>query len=215
AAVVLVTDGADNSQNLDAARIAEIASFGVPVHTVGVGPEVIDGDLELEDVSIPPVGLPGSRVSAQVTIRHSSGGDAELKVYDGDAILAAQTVRLPNRAGVTTTWVDIDVGRPGVRDLRFALDALPRETNVVNNSQLRPMEVPEERRHVLYIEGEPRWEYKFMRRAIGEKSAVRLASLLRTTPNKFYRQGVESAEELADGFPADEETLFAYDALVI
>ncbi len=215
AAVVLVSDGADNSSSLDAARIAEIASFGVPVHTVGVGPEVIQGDLELEDVVVPQVGLPGSRVSAQVSIRHSGGGDAELKVYDGDAILAAQTVRLPNRAGVTTTWVDIDVGRPGVRDLRFALDALPRETNVVNNSQLRPMEVPEERRHVLYIEGEPRWEYKFMRRAIGEKSAVRLASLLRTTPNKFYRQGVESAEELANGFPTDAEALFAYDALVI
>src|SRR5690606_20100800 len=122
AAVVLVSDGADNSSSLDAARIAEIASFGVPVHTVGVGPEVIQGDLELEDVVVPQVGLPGSRVSAQVSIRHSGGGDAELKVYDGDAILAAQTVRLPNRAGVTTTWVDIDVGRPGVRDLRFALD---------------------------------------------------------------------------------------------
>src|SRR5690606_5146427 len=166
-------------------------------------------------VSSSPVGLPGSRVSAQVSIRHSAGGDAELKVYDGDAILAAQTIRLPNRAGVTTSWVDIDVGRPGVRDLRFALDALPRERNVINNQQLRPMEVPEQRRHVLYIEGEPRWEYKFMRRAVGEKSAVRLASLLRTTPNKFYRQGVESADELANGFPADEATLFAYDALII
>ncbi|HEY8519793.1 MAG TPA: glutamine amidotransferase [Gammaproteobacteria bacterium] len=215
AAVVLVSDGADNSGTLDAARIAEIASFGVPVHTVGVGPEVIANDLELEDVSIPAIGLPGSTVTAQVSIRHASGGEAALKVYDGDAILASQTVRLPNRAGVTTAFVDIDVGKAGVRDLRFALDALPGEPNVVNNVQLRPMEVPEERRHVLYIEGEPRWEYKFMRRAMDGNSAVRLASLLRTTPNKFYRQGVESPEELLNGFPEDAETLFKYDALII
>jgi uncharacterized membrane protein len=77
------------------------------------------------------------------------------------------------------------------------------------------MEVPRERRSVLYIEGEPRWEYKFIRRAADEQSAVRVASLLKTTPNKFYRQGVESEDELNDGFPVDEETLFAYDALVI
>ncbi|RPI58949.1 MAG: hypothetical protein EHM50_09965, partial [Lysobacterales bacterium] len=80
---------------------------------------------------------------------------------------------------------------------------------------LRPMEVPEQRRHILYIEGEPRWEYKFIRRAIDENPAVRVASLLKTTPNKFYRQGVESPDELVNGFPTEELELFRYDALMI
>src|SRR5690606_35172679 len=119
------------------------------------------------------------------------------------------------RAGVTTRSIDIDIGEPGIRDLRFTLEPLPEERNLVNNTQLRPIEVPSERRHVLYIEGEPRWEYKFIRHALDKNPSVRLASLLRTTPNKFYRQGVESGDELADGSPADEETLFAYDGLVI
>ena len=215
AAIVLVTDGADNSDDFDAARIAEIASFGVPVHTVGVGAEVIANDLELDDVQITPVGLPGSTVSAQVSIRHDGASLAQLKVYDGEAILASEAIQLPSRAGVTTRWIDIDVGEAGVRDLRFTLDAMRGETNVINNTRLRPMEVPEQRRHILYIEGEPRWEYKFIRRAIDEKGAVRVASLLKTTPNKFYRQGVESAEELTDGFPTDELALFRYDALII
>ena len=215
AAVVLVTDGADNSNDFDAARIAEIAGFGVPVHTVGVGAESIRKDLELEDVQIAPVGLAGSTVSAQVSIRHDGAALAQLKVYDGDAILATQAIQLPSNNGVTTRWIDVAVGETGIRDLKFTLDALPGETNVVNNTRLRPMEVPEQRRHILYIEGEPRWEYKFMRRALEEGSAVRVASLLKTTPNKFYRQGVESADELTAGFPTDELTLFNYDALII
>ena len=45
--------------------------------------------------------------------------------------------------------------------------------------------------------------------------AVRVASLLKTTPNKFYRQGVESPDELTDGFPTEELELFRYDALMI
>jgi uncharacterized membrane protein len=215
AAVVLVSDGADNAVDFDQTKIAEIASFGVPIHTVGVGAETMPNDLELEDVQLPPVGLAGSTVSAQVSIRHSGPGLAQLKVYDGDAILASQAIQLPSSAGVTTRWVDIDVGKAGVRDLRFALDALPNETNTINNSRLRPMEVPEQRRHILYIEGEPRWEYKFIRRAIDENPAVRVASLLKTTPNKFYRQGVESPDELVNGFPTDELALFRYDGLMI
>jgi uncharacterized membrane protein len=215
AAVVLVTDGADNSPDFDQARIAEIASFGVPVHTVGVGAETMPNDLEIEAVELPTVGLPGSTVSAQISIRHSGATLAQLKVYDGDAIIASEAIQLPSSSGVTTRWVDIDVGEAGVRDLTFALDPLPGETNVVNNARMRPMEVPEQRRHILYIEGEPRWEYKFIRRAIDDNPAVRVASLLKTTPNKFYRQGVESPEELAAGFPTDEVTLFRYDAVMI
>ncbi|HET8696739.1 MAG TPA: hypothetical protein VFO94_04600 [Gammaproteobacteria bacterium] len=215
AAVVLVTDGNDNSSDFDAAKIAEIASFGVPVHTVGVGAESTPGDLELEDVQVAPVGLPGSTVSAQVSIRHDGAGVAQLKVYDGDKILASEPVPLPSGSGIVTRWIDLDVGPVGVRDLKFALDALPGETNTINNARLRPMEVPQQRRSVLYVEGEPRWEYKFIRRAIEEGGAVRVASLLKTTPNKFYRQGVESADELTKGFPEDELTLFRYDALII
>jgi uncharacterized membrane protein len=215
AAVVLVSDGADNSADFDQAKIAEIASFGVPIHTVGVGEETMPNDLELEDVQLPSVGLPGSTVSAQVSIRHSGAALAQLKVYDGDAILASEAIQLPGITGVTTRWVDIDVGAAGVRDLKFALDALPDETNVINNSRLRPMEVPEQRRHILYIDGEPRWEYKFIRRAIDENPAVRVASMLKTTPNKIYRQGIETPDELEDGFPTEELALFRYDALMI
>jgi uncharacterized membrane protein len=215
AAVVLVSDGADNSADFDQAKIAEIASFGVPIHTVGVGAETMPNDLELEDVQLPSVGLPGSTVSAQVSIRHSGAALAQLKVYDGDAILASEAIQLPGISGVTTRWVDIEVGAAGVRDLKFALDALPDETNVINNSRLRPMEVPEQRRHILYIDGEPRWEYKFIRRAIDENPAVRVASMLKTTPNKIYRQGIETPDELADGFPTEELELFRYDALMI
>jgi uncharacterized membrane protein len=216
AAIVLVSDGAHNAGDLDPARIAEIASFGVPVHTFGVGREVLEDDIELEDVVLNSRGSPGSTVSAQVSIRHGRAGLAQLKVYDGDAILASEAIQLPDQAGVTTRLIDIDVGQAGIRDLRFAIDPIAGESNTVNNVQLRPMEVPERRRSVLYVEGEPRWEYKYIRRAIVDEDVpLRFVTLLRTTPNKFYRQGVNSGEELADGFPTEEEDLFAYDALII
>lgn len=214
-AVVLVSDGADNSGTLDAPTLAEIARFGVPVHTVGVGRESIPEDVELEDVSIAPEGLPGSRISAEVSVRHGRAGQVRLKVYDGDAILAERELTLPAGEGVTTRAIDFDLGRPGIRDLRFSLDPPTGDPDETNNTQYRPVEVPAARRHILYIEGEPRWEYKFIRRALPDDSPVRLASLLRTTPNKYYRQGLDAPDELEDGFPTEVAKLYTYDALII
>jgi uncharacterized membrane protein len=214
-AVILVSDGADTSAQLGPERMAEIAAFGVPIHTVGAGREVIPEDIELAGVRMATEVMPGSRINAQVSIRHAVAGQAQLKVYDGDAILASESLTLPERNGTSTYWVDFDIGEAGMKDLRFVLDALPGERNTVNNAQYRVIEIPETRRSVLYLEGEPRWEYKFIRRALPEDSPIRLASLLRTTPNKFYRQGLDEPTELENGAPADKETLFAYDALII
>jgi uncharacterized membrane protein len=77
------------------------------------------------------------------------------------------------------------------------------------------VDVPATRRNILYVEGEPRWEYKFLRRAAERDRALRVASVVRTTPNKYYRQGIDTSGELADGFPVTPAELYAYDAVVI
>ena len=70
---------------------------------------------------------------------------------------------------------------------------------------------------ILYIEGEPVWEYKFIRRAIDDYPdiGIELPSMLRTTQNKIYRQGIKDPKELEDGFPTKPEDLFAYQGLII
>ncbi len=44
---------------------------------------------------------------------------------------------------------------------------------------------------------------------------VQVASSVRTSENKFYRQGLNDPKELADGFPTRPEDLFVYQGLVI
>ena len=41
---MLITDGAENGGTLSEERLAQLSSYGVPVHTVGVGPEQIAND---------------------------------------------------------------------------------------------------------------------------------------------------------------------------
>jgi uncharacterized membrane protein len=215
AGVVLFSDGAENGGSLSEERLTELASYGVPIHTVGVGPEQVEGDLELERLDLPASAPIGSTVSAQVGIRHSGPGTTRLRVYDRDALIAARDIQLPRDSNAMSLTIDLPAGEAGTHELRFALDPLEGEGNTINNTRTRVVDVPATRRNILYVEGEPRWEYKFLRRAAERDRALRIASVVRTTPNKYYRQGVDTAGELAEGFPVSAAELYAYDAVVI
>ncbi len=203
AGVILFSDGAENGDTLSEERLAEIASYGVPVHTVGIGPEQVLDDLELERVEVAPSAPAGATIDAEIGIRHNGASQARLRVYDRDNLVAARDVKLRPDATTTQLSLDLPAGQAGTHELRFVLDPIEGERNVVNNSRTRVVNVPATRRSILYVEGEPRWEYKFMRRAVDRDRALRVASIVRTTPNKHYRQGVNTPDELVDGFPSD------------
>jgi hypothetical protein len=215
AAVVLVSDGGETGGSLDEAALRRLADLGIPVHTVGVGPEAPDNDLELVRLVVPPEAIAGESLRAEVSVRHQQQRTTRLRVYDGGRLLSSEEIPLRGTDGITTASVEFPAGDAGFRDLRFTLDPAPQERNLANNTRRTVMDVSGRRRAVLYVEGEPRWEYKFIRRAVGADRSLRLASIVRATPNRYYRQGVESAAELPDGFPADAKTLFGYDAVVI
>ena len=214
-AIILLSDGADNTGTIRQEQLAEIAGYGVPIHAIGMGQEQIPEDLELTEVVLAEKALPNSTLSAQINIRHDTGGDVRVKVYDGDAFLAAKTVPLAATESTTTAWLDFNVSDTGHRELRFSLDPLPEERNLINNAQTRVINIPEASYRVLYVEGEPRWEYKFMRRAVEDDKSLQLVSLLQVSPNKFYRQGINLPEELAEGFPVEKAALYPFHALII
>ena len=43
---------------------------------------------------------------------------------------------------------------------------------------------------------------------------IRLVTLLRSSQNKFYRQGIDKEEMLSEGFPKKKEELFAFKGLI-
>jgi uncharacterized membrane protein len=218
-AVVVFSDGADNAGGLDRDVMAEIRQKKIPIHTVGVGRTEIPQDVELLDVTLPGRALPGSRLDAHVTLRqHGLAGEkAHLSVREGARILASREITL-SRQAVQAEDILFHSGDPGAHRLTIAVDPLPGEEVAGNNFLTRVVQVLPGKRRILYIEGEPRWEYKFIRRAALDDPSIELASMLRTSANKFYRQlpaGADGEKMLAAGFPSTAAELFGYQALII
>ena len=216
-AVVLLSDGADNSGGIDLDTISQIRRRQIPVHTIGFGREKLDKDIEIVDAALPAHTLADSRLSALVTFRQYgyAGQKAVVSVRDGGKVLASRQVQLKGDGAPQSEPLLFNAGLAGPKTLEISIDPLPGEQNRDNNSIRRLIDVETRKPRILYMEGEPRWEFKFIRRAVEDDRSLQLASILRTTQNKIYVQGNSDPHELEQGFPAKPEELFVYDGLII
>ena len=216
-AVVVLSDGAENAGGIDLETVSEIRRHQVPIHTIGFGREKFEHDLELTDLQIPVKTLAESRVMAQVNLRQRgySGQKARVTLKSGSQTVATEDVTLKGDGVEQSVSLLFNAGPGGAKDLEATVTPLAGEENQKNNRLARVLQVDPAKPRILYIEGEPRWEFKFIRRAIDEDKSLKLVSILRTTQNKIYRQGIENPDDLKDGVPAKVEDLFGYDAIII
>jgi len=216
-AVVLFSDGSDNAGGIDLETISALRNRHLPVHTVGFGEEAISPDVEISDATLSPRAPAESRLSATVTFHETgyAGRTATLTAREGNKILASRQITFAGNGKTQSEKLLFNAGAAGAKAIQFSIEPLPGERNQLNNSVTRLVNVDAQKRRVLYVEGEPRWEYKFIRRAEDDDRVVQIVSMLRTTENKIYRQGIRDPNELADGFPTHAEDLFSYQGILI
>lgn len=216
-AIVLLTDGDDNSGGIDLDTIAALRNRRIPVHTVGLGAEEMRHDVEIDDATVAPRAMAGSRLTATVTLHQQgyAGEKSMLAVRDGEKLLSSREITFGGNGKSQSETLLFNAGDAGAKALQFSIDPRPGEENRLNNAVTRLVNVTSDKRRILYVEGEPRWEYKFLRRAEDDDKLVQVASMLRTTENKIYRQGINDPKELANGFPSNTDDLFGYQAIII
>jgi uncharacterized membrane protein len=221
-AILLLTDGGENSDGIrnsgiDLDALQALKNRRLPVHTIGFGDPERTRDVELENIDVAANSIVNTRLAATVSWmqRGYAGEKATLTVRDGNRMLAMRDVTLAPNGVLQTESLFFSPGPAGAKVLRFGIEPLAGEENLFNNAKTRPVLVSDTKLRILYVEGEPRWEFKFIRRAEEDDPTVQLVSMLRTSENKIYRQGISNPDELADGFPVRSEDLFGYSGIII
>lgn len=217
AGLVMVSDGADTADTALGEAILGLKAEGLPVFTVGVGRETLSKDIQVGRVVTPKTALKGTTLMVDVVLSQSGfdGQQITLDVDDEGTLVSTQQVTLPNAGAPATVQVRFTVNEAGPRVLRFRVSPQAGELVTENNVREALIDVRDRKEKILYFEGEPRWEYKFIRRAIPENDNVIVTSLIRTADNKYMRQGVDSPDELVAAFPKTREELFAYRSVII
>src|SRR3990172_5951381 len=215
--MVLLTDGADNARTPIADELLTLRARSVPVFTVGIGAERFEKDIEVRRVESAHAVLEGSTVMADVLVRQRgfAGAKVPLVVEDEGRVVASTEVQLPRDGEVAPVRVQARLNDPGARTLTFPIPLQAGEQVTQNNAQRALVRVRDAREKILYVEGEPRYEMRFIRAAVEADSNLQLVALQRTAEGKFLRLGVDGPDELLGGFPKTRAELYRYRAAVL
>lgn len=215
--LVVFTDGADNSRAPIADELLSLRAKQVPVFTVGVGSERFARDVEVRRVETARTVLKGSTLLADVLVRQRgfTGARVPLVVEDEGRVIGRTEIALPPDGDVAPVRVEVPMAVAGARQLTFRIPLQAGEQVAQDNAQQALVGVRDTREKILYVEGEPRYEMRFVRAAVAADSNLQLVVLQRTADRKFLRLNVDGPGELTDGFPATRGELYAYRAIIV
>lgn len=222
AGMVVISDGADNSASMPGAtpmleQLLALRARQIPVYTIGVGSERFARDIELSRVEVPGTVLRDASilVEAVLTQRGYAGTKVPVVVEDSGRIIGTREVPLPRDGEATVVRIRVPASESGARLLRVRVPVKSDEMVKENNDRDAVVVVSDRREKILYLEGEPRFELKFIRQAVADDRNLQVVTLLRSAKDKFLRLSVDDSVELATGFPKTREELFAYRGVIL
>ncbi|MEO8070836.1 MAG: VWA domain-containing protein [Acidobacteriota bacterium] len=223
AGIILVTDGADNAEATLDQSIAGLKAQGIPVFSVGVGKERLTRDVQVTRAETPRRALKGASLVVDVVVTQTGYGGAKvpLVVEDGGRIVSTQDITLPPDGESQTVKVRFKASEVGPRQFRFRVPVQTGEEVAQNNQRDVLIDVYNRREKVLFLDGEPRFEPKFIKQATDGDDNLSVSLLQRTAeatvsaPDKYLRLGVDGPEELQNGFPQTREELYGYTGIIL
>jgi hypothetical protein len=223
AGLVVVTDGADNAEITLDDSIGSLRAQGIPVFTIGVGKDRLARDIQVTRVEAPRRVLRSASLVVDVVISQVgyAGRAAELIIEDDGRLVSRQQITLPADGESQTVKARFKAADAGPRTFRFRVPVEDGEDVTQNNQRDALIDVHSTREKILMIDGQPRPEPKFIRRATAADDNLQIVLLQRmaeataNAPEKYWRGGVDTPTELQDGFPTTRAELYQYRSIIL
>ena len=216
--IIVFSDGQSNSGR-DLMEIAQgAASEGIPIHTVGVGNPALPRNVAILEVVAPDVALVNDEVGVEVTLL-SQGYEnepAELVIVDRNTgeQLATSSLSLSGRGSQQVELVYFKPTREGDYVLEISVPVKPGEQFADDNRHVHHLRVEPEVIRVLYVEGRPRWEYRYLKNLLLRAENFHLQCLLASATGDFIQESSDGVPAL-ERFPPTRQDLFEYDVIIL
>ena len=230
AGVVVFTDGRDTPARNTAEAIDKLKSYGVKVFPVAVGSDAAPRNLEMQSVEVDDVAFKGDVVNVKARVRGSgyeAGHSAKVvlrdkktgaALTDPDGKPAEVTVQLPDGkpVDVELQWKPVDVGNV---DVVCEVVKQPGEIDDGDNGRTTPVSVLDAKVSVLFVDGYPRWEYRYLKNELIRDKSMEVSCLLASADTNFLQEGTKSlpssARTASGHFPDSLPELLEYDVVVV
>lgn len=214
AGVVIFTDGRTISEPSRAA-IRRLQADRVPVHVVPLGSDAPVEDLALRRVDAPRVAFAADRTPVRIEIERLAASTAPRSVLVRLSDQATGQILSERRVLLEqdSTPVVLSTNPQDAGNRSWRVELVPEGDDLIagNNASEFSIELVDRPMRVLYIDGYPRWEQRYLRNLlIREKSIV--ASTLILAPERRY---IQEGDIEIDALPDSPERWAEYDAIML
>ena len=237
AGVVLMTDGRETPRAADESAIRALIDHHVRVYPVALGGDKSPPNIYLTNVEPLDVAFKNDIVSVKVTLGgtgYEAGHPVQLELRDkttGDVLKgpdgrpATKTVQLPGDRKPLNEEILFQPDKVGLMNLEVVAVKQPGELDYTDNVLPASIDVVDASINVLYVEGYPRWEYRYIKNEMIRDKTVNISCLLTSADVGFAQEGDDPIP--ADGpdrgrkfpgpitrFPESIEELMPYDVVL-
>ena len=213
AGIVLFSDGIENvSLQRSESILRDLGARGIPVFTVPVGLPDPD-DVAVRNIVMQEVAFSGDRVPVRVQLE-TKGYErrtARLAVTLNGRRVSQRSIRL--RGGLQFEDIDfrVDVYEKGAAQIAISVEPFDDEISTANNSVARSIRVVNEKINVLYIEGNARWEFRYLHAILKRDPRINATFIASSMGPELARNSPEHIER----FPSKREEAFKYDLIIL
>ncbi len=213
AGIVLLSDGIDNAKSQRSEVVLQnLGVRGIPVYTVPIGLTDPD-DVSIRNIVMQEVAYSGDKVPVLVQIQ-SKGYErrtARLAVLLNDRRVYSRIVRFDGGLQFEEVDFRVDVYEKGAAQIDVIIEPFDDEISTVNNRVSRSVRIVNEKVNVLYIEGNARWEYRYLRAILKRDPRINATFIASNVGPEVARNSPEHIER----FPNDREDAFQYDLVIL
>ena len=213
AGIILLSDGIDNttSQRSEAV-LQDLGARGIPVYTVPLGLPNPD-DVAIRNIVMQEVAFSGDSVPVRVHLQ-SEGYEqrtARLSVLLNDRRVSSRIVRFDGGLQFEEVDFNVDVNKKGAAKIDVIIEPFDDEISSANNSVTRSIRIVNEKVNVLYIEGNARWEFRYLRAILKRDPRINATFIASNSGPEVARNSPEHIER----FPNKREEAFKYDLVIL
>jgi len=207
--IVIFSDGQSHDEP-SAALLQTLLGSGIPVIAIPIGSSspILDASIRL--IESPNAVFAKDRVPIRVSIGtdgYQTGDEMTIELFDDSTgqVLSTTTGIVDNERGF-----EVDLSHrftePGTKNLQIRVHADGPGVDLVDDNNEQPIElqVVAEPMRVLYIDGYPRWEYRYLKNILMRESTIKATTMLLAADRRFIEEGQPLSGPIPDSLEAWE-----------
>lgn len=220
-AIFVFTDGQHNTGHKSWQETGQAAyKKEIPIFTIGVGSTLKKKDIVLTAVEAPEIALKDDNVPFEIEIKHVGYQGESVPIHlkwkdpaTEEERIVTKNVILKEEDKRQKVIITHQFKNPGDYNITVQVEPQTYEASIDNNVRQHNIRIIQEKLRVLYLEGSPRWEYRYLKNALIRDQTIIANTWLFSADPRFFQEKSQEAESIS-GFP-DREEIQQYHCIII